>query len=79
MGIWPLGGLIWGITRVSAKSLYLAIKFYLDARLYGKYCYVIMIYGLYFATNRAEMHFLRVLTLVLLCFSAGVRRRGLQF
>jgi len=30
MGIWLLGGGMWGIMRVSVKCLYLTIKFYLD-------------------------------------------------
>ena len=41
---------------------YLNIKFYLDTPLQGKYCHTIIICGLYFAINRAEMHFLRVFT-----------------
>ena len=69
-----LRGGMWGIMRASAKILYLTVKVYSDTPLLGKYCHVIIICGLYFAINRAEMHFLRVLTWIWLCFSAGVRR-----
>ena len=52
--------------RVSAKILYLTIKFYLITLWQGKFCHIIMICGLYFAINRAEMHFLREFGYVLM-------------